>query len=847
MRVRFILHFILREISAKKDYSLQIVLSIAIGVGAVVGINSYKSTLNDSIFTESKTLMGADILVESSEPLTEEKKKFLKSRLPIGSRSGEFISFSSMIYRKDVSETSLSTVKALTENYPFYGKILTEPTGAYELLKLDEILLDESLSKNLKVRRGQFVYLGKSRFRFVGSIRKEPAVSGNFLSLAPTAIIRYTALRKTGLEERGSRIRYNTMIQLPEEIDSKQFKDAEFPGFIKRDLTIFHNTEIGSGTQRFISNTFDYTGLLGLSSLFLGSICILIACRVRIKEKFNEIAVLKCLGADYKFYSTIFLGELLILSVTGTLIGNIAGYYLQFQIPNLTGSEFLVNVRPQFNLKSFSWGIVLGIIIPLVVGMEAIFRTRKLSPLYAIRNELEKENKSGLRPDLTQIISIISVYLLFFGVASYETSSFFKGGILSGILVLLPVILYIFYFILRKLSLILLRIKIFSKSFRLSLKILTQPQSGVSLSIIGLGSALAILMISLVFRNSLLLMGGAGNNTAKPNIFVLDIRSEQTERFREISNKYRVEREILVPVIGARLAGINYQPVKKEDTQKNALQRDWRATARTREYFLSYRDALYDTESVVSGKFWSGNDQGAEISIEHEFAKNLGVSVGDSLQFNVQGVEVSGIVTNTRIVNWSDFKPNFVVIFSPSALKDAPRYYISSFFLGEPGLRYEFQKEVVASYPNLTVIDIEKATKNFFGMLDKVSEIINLLTFFIFAASVLLMVTSVYSNRRQKSEESSLLKIIGADSGFIRKIYTIEGLLIGIFSYLISLIFCLAANYILSEYFMKIAYRIPVAQLMIVFICSVSGTVAIYLLSVSRIIGKSPLEQLKAI
>ncbi len=846
MRSRFILHFIKREIASKKTYSIQIVLSIAIGVGAVVGINSYKQSLNDSIFTESKTLMGADLMIESSEPISQEKNNFIQSKLPSGSFTGLYIGFASMIYRKDISETSLATVKALTENYPFYGNILTEPPGLYEKLRQDEILLDETLAKNLKLRIGQTVYLGRSRFRFIGSIRKEPGVSGNFLSLAPSAMIRYAALKKTGLAERGSRIRYNTMVRLPDLTDSKKYKEDEFPEFIKKDLTLYHNTEIGSGTQRFISNTFDYTGLLGLSSLFLGSICILIACRVRIKEKFNEIAVLKCLGADYKFYSAIFLGELLILSISGTLIGNMAGYILQFQIPNLTNSEFLLNVKPQFNLRSFTWGIILGIIIPLVVGMEAIFRTRKLSPLFAIRAELEKEIRTKISPDIVQVAGIILIYLLFFGVASYETSSVFKGGILSGVLISLPLILYAFYYILRKISIVLLNLKLFGKTFRFSLRILTQPQSGISLSIIGLGSALSILMLSLVFRNSLLIMGGAGSMAKKPNMFVLDIRSEQTEDFKVLTEKYKIESETLVPVIGARLTGINNEPIKKEETEKSALQRDWRATARIREYFLSYRDTLYDTEAVVNGRFWT-NSSMSEVSIEHEFAKNLGASVGDTLQFNVQGIEVSGKVTNTRTVNWSDFKPNFVVIFSSSALKDAPRYYVSSFFIDRSDSRYQFQKELVSKYPNLTVIDIEKATQNFLGILDKVSEIINLLTFFIFAASVLLIFTAIYAGRRQKKEESSLLKIIGASPAFVRKIYTIEGLLIGLYSYLISLIFCLCANYILSEYFMKIVYRIPVFQLLLVLVFSVAGTMTIYLLSVSRIIKRSPLEQLKAI
>jgi hypothetical protein len=40
---------------------------------------------------------------------------------------------------------------------------------------------------------------------------------------------------------------------------------------IKEDITIYHYTEVGSGTQKFIYSTLDYMILLGLSSFFLGS------------------------------------------------------------------------------------------------------------------------------------------------------------------------------------------------------------------------------------------------------------------------------------------------------------------------------------------------------------------------------------------------------------------------------------------------------------------------------------------------------------------------------------------------------------------------------------------------
>ena len=57
------------------------------------------------------------------------------------------------------------------------------------------------------------------------------------------------------------------------------------------------------------------------------------------------------------------------------------------------------------------------------------------------------------------------------------------------------------------------------------------------------------------------------------------------------------------PVIGARLSGINNKAIKKEETEKDAVKRDWRSTE-NQEAFLSYRKIFMKTEKVVEGKFW---------------------------------------------------------------------------------------------------------------------------------------------------------------------------------------------------------------------------------------------------
>ncbi len=845
MKLTFKSRLILRELFTRPIYSFQFILAIAIGVGSVVGINSYKQNLYEAIGKESRTIMGGDLMIESPASYSDETKLFVMNHLPKKAKLSYSVNFASMVYTNS-KETSLATVKALDAYFPLYGEIQTTPVGLFKNLKKEEVLLEENLAKNLKLKMGDFVFIGSKKFKLKGFVKKEPGSVGSFTSMAPTAIITLSGLKETGLESRGSRIRYNILVALPPEIDSKQFKEDNFKNFIKEDLTLYHNTEIGSGSQRFINSTFDYMSLLGLSAFFLGSISILISTRTRLKEKTTEIAVLKCLGASSRWNISIFLREIFILSLVGTILGISFGYFFQFYIPDLTGSAFLSEIAPKLTLKSLAWGIFIGILVPLIIGLESILKISNLSPLHAIRLELNEKIRFRFLPDKLQLLEIIIIYVLFFSLASYETESFLKGFILSGVILLLPFLLFLFYQLFRVLSLKLLNLGLFTNTFRLVLKKINQTGGGLALPIIGIGSALTILLLSLIMKNSLLNLSGTNQIERRPNVFAIDIRSEQLPILKNIQNKFPSKQILIAPIIGARLSGINNKSINKEVTEKDAVKRDWRSTARTREYFLSYRKDLYDTEKTVEGSFWenTGEDQ---ISIEYEFAKTLGVKLGDTLQFNVQGIEISGKITNTRSVNWSDMKPNFVVLFSPGTLESAPSYYMTAFLLESADDRYQFQKDLIASAPNVTVIDVEKAIQSFTSILDKVTNIIGLMTSFIIVSAMLLLISSLYSTKRQREEETSLLRIIGATSRFVVRMYLLEGVFVGVYSFLCSLVLSLGANYVLSTYFLNLRYTIPVSEIFIFFAVTVLVIVLVYLVNLFGLFRRPAKEFLKSV
>ncbi|WP_206698780.1 ABC transporter permease [Leptospira stimsonii] len=844
MKLKLLILSILRDFRSRKSSALQIVLAIAIGTGSVTAIHAYREELSRSILKEARNLMGSDLLVQTPSPITSEQREFMSQSLPKGSETSELVQFASMLRNPENDETSLSLIKTMKGRFPYYGEILTEPAGAYRKLKEGEILLEESLIKNLKLKVGSSVSLGERNFILKGKVLKEPGIAGSFLSMAPTSIITSSSLASTGLEQRGSRISYLIPIKLKDPSVASKYKELHFKEYIQKDLTLYDSTETNSGSRKFLTNTLDFFSLLGLSAFFLGGISILLASRAGIREKSGALAVLKCLGASPRAVSLIVLGELLFFSLIGSILGIALGNILLGWIPDLAGED-LLGFKPSIGWSSFLWGLLIGILIPFFSSIESLVEIRTLKPILALREEFQEEADRIPKFRITQIFGYAVLFSLFFLLAWWETESPWKGLILCSILLLLPLVVFLAYSGIRILVSKVKERSDLTPFSRFIIGKFDRPGTTLSLSVIGLTSSLFILLLSLIVSESLLEYSGAKDKERRPNLFVMDIRPEQKEHFEEVVKEFGGEKVIVAPVIGARLSKINGETVKKDETESSALKRDWRSTARTREYFLSYRNDPYPTEKIVDGDFWRKGEED-QISVEKEFSTYLKVNLGDSLTFLIGGVEVTGVIRNFRTVNWADMRPNFVVLFSKGILEKAPGYYLSSLRIESEEKRYDLQKSLVSKYPNLTIIDTDKAVRAFLGILEKISFTIRLMTWLILGASLLLILTALNSSRKERIEETTLLRIIGGTSGFLKKVFLWEGILLGTFSFLLALFLAWVANELISQKVLEIQASHPFWEYLIAYVFTIFATTSVYYLNLRGEWKKPPVSFMKA-
>jgi putative ABC transport system permease protein len=197
----------------------------------------------------------------------------------------------------------------------------------------------------------------------------------------------------------------------------------------------------------------------------------------------------------------------------------------------------------------------------------------------------------------------------------------------------------------------------------------------------------------------------------------------------------------------------------------------------TREFNLSYVEAMPDSNRLLRGEWWPPGDTAAVASVEQGLAETLGITLGDRLRFRVAEREFEVTVTSLREVAWDSFRVNFFVLLPPAVLDGYPATHITSFHL-PPAARDQLG-ELVRSFPSVTVIDVDALLDHVRRIVDRVTLAIESVFGFTLLAGVAVLYAAIHATLDQRRHEASLLRTLGARRSGLLRALAVEFLLLG--------------------------------------------------------------------
>ena len=772
--------------------------AIVIGVAAQVSISSLRDNLTQSIDTQSKELLGADLEVRHTAPFDSVLNGFLDSRFD---ESADMIRFASMV-SADSGFTRLSQIFASSSTYPFYGSIKTQPARAFETFKLEKgALIDQSVLDQFNLSVGDTLTIGLGSYPILGGMLSIPgqAQAGSFFG--PRIFIPIDGLEETGLLQRGSRVEYLRYFtyrndQKPEQIRAALDSLRNLSSFGFDDVEE-RRSEVSSAIEQ-LSN---FLNIIGFIALLLGGLGIGSSMFVYIREKVPQIAILKCVGVKGKDAILIFLFQSLVMGMIGAVLGAFIGVVIQQILPFLITDFLPVELQLFLSWQSILVGTAVGVLVTLLFAGLPLVDLTQISPLQTLRrSSITTSNILSRRR-----YSIIGLILLgvwgygFWMLGGVEAASWFSLGVvvLSSMLMLISLGL-------MKLTHTLIRPR-WPYAIRQGLSNLYRPQNQTTTLLLSFG--LGITLISSLYLTQDLLLSALNFSTSDdiPNVAFYDIQADQNNGVNQVINELGYETLQNVPIVTMRLEAIGNAKVTQilGDTSRSA--RRW---ALQREYRSTYRDSLIETEKLTEGEFIGryelnmdnlANDY-VPITVSSDLMDDLAATIGDTLRWDVQGITISSTIVGIREVSWDEPQPNFFVVFPDGVLNYAPQFFATTVRTSTRSEALILQQQIVHRYPNISALDIGLLIESFRDFLNQITFVIQFIGLFSILTGLIVLAGTAASSRFQRLKEAQLLRVLGAQKQIIKRILFIEFFAVGGLSSLLGVGLSLGVSYLVGYF-----------------------------------------------
>ncbi|MDH5604910.1 MAG: FtsX-like permease family protein, partial [Cyclobacteriaceae bacterium] len=677
--------------------------------------------------------------------------------------------------------------------------------------------------------------------KVAGEVVKIPGGSGMSSTFTPSIYINMDYLDSTGLVQYGSRVNYHRYFKTSSEKETDRFADKLEPELKKyghRLETVEGRKEsLGKGFQ----NLYKFFNLLAFIALVLGCIGIASSVYIYAREKRDSVAVLRCMGASGWQSFNVYLIQTVVTGLIGSIIGVLLGLFIQFGLPKLL-EEFI----PMTLTMHVSWfvvveGLGLGFAISVLFSVLPLLSIRFVPPLSVLRTAVDNRiriSKTG--------VAVSTLTVLFpLAFASYQSGSLVMGswffaGLLTAFVSLALIARLLMYLVRRYFPAGLGFI------WKQSLANLFRPnnQTTVMMVVIGLGAFLVATLY--IVQTSLLNQVEFADQENKSNTILFDVQPHQREGIIGLTRSNGLPVQQVVPIVTCRLASINGKTIEaiQQDTTDGIP--NW---ALTREYRVTYRDSLHPSEKLIEGELQvidkqKGSDS-IRVTLSEGMQENLEVKVGDSVTFDVQGVPVKVVIGGIRDVEWPRDPPNFIFVFPSGVLEEAPQVYVLTTRVDAKTVADKYSRELVALFPNVSLIDLRLILSTIQEFFDKVSFVIKFMALFSIITGLIVLAGAVINSKYARLKENVLLRTVGAMQKQIVGLTLLEYSYLGFFAGLTGILLSLLSGYGLSLFLFEVIFLPDISGLFVIWLGVILLTVSVGWFNTRSILNKSPLEVLR--
>ena len=769
-----------------------LLVAVTLAVAALTAVGFFADRIKGGLQRDARALLGGDAVLSSDNLPAQAFKD--KAR-ELGLQTTTNTSFPTMARASESQggASKLVALKAVEAGYPLRGSMKTSTeleslgVSTRDLPARGTVWVDAPLLDALQLKVGDALLLGNSTLKIARLIVQEPDRGAGFMSFAPRVMMTSGDLAATGLVQPASRITWRMALASNDAslVAIKTYSQWAAEYIKKEQLRGVRLESFESGRpemRQTLDRAEKFLNLVALLAALLSAVAVAIAARGFAARHLDDCAMLRVLGTSQRTIALAYTFEFALVGVVASAAGVAIGFAVHYGFVVLLAG-LVESALPAASIWPVLFGLGMGLTLLFAFGLPPVLQLAQVPPLRVIRRDV-----GGLKP---ASLAVLLLGITGFAALLLAASNDIRLGLIAvgGFVVAVGLFAALSYLAVK-----LLRASVNETTAPRWLVLATRQISARPAYAVVQVSALSVGLLALVLlvllRTDLIASWRKATPSDAPNRFVINIMPEQGAAFVKNLTDNGIQKYDYFPMIRGRLVAINGQTTSPDNFVDERAKR-----LVDREFNLSHSVVKPAHNEVIAGA-WTAEEKDA-ISVEEGIAKTLDLKMGDSLTFDMGGIQISSRITSLRKVDWGGMRANFFVMYPISQMRDVPATYMSAFKAPE---KKGFDNALVRSFPNVTNVDMSQTIGQVQRVLDQVIRAVEFLFGFTLAAGLIVLFAAVTATREERAREFAIMRAVGARASLLRQVQRAELAGLGMLSGVLASCVAVVVGWALAKY-----------------------------------------------
>lgn len=787
-----------RDLSASGHALWVFCACLMLGVTLVAATGGLYRQVTDALLADTRALAGGDLEV-AARTLPPAAIAFMRL-------SGTVTVVTELNTMMATADGRLQLVELLSvdDEYPLFGELRLAPQRPLPWVTGQRdgrwgAAVDPVLADGLDLQPGDTVEIGSLILEVRALIEAQPDRSLTADWRGAPVIVDARALDASGLITPASRIEYE--YRLRTDRDPAAWRDAFFAAFPDGGWEVRTFTEHSRRIADRLGQVASGLMIIGFSTLFIGGLGVFNSVQAYLQRKLETIATLRALGLRDGQLAAVYLLQITLLAGAACLAGSVIGGGLGLVAAAVAETQVHMTTAAAGVLIPAAVAFLFGMLIAVTFSLPAIGRALSVQPAVLFRSLDGVNTRTPRRWWLATLGGCVLIAML---VLLVLPDPVFAAGFIAAVAALLGLLDLVVRGI-RRLALELERKAWHQNRFtlRLALANLHRPGSALRTSLLSLGSALTLLVVCTITVSAIIETITGTIPEQAPALVLYDIAADQHDPVARRLQDHGATRIDLAPLVQGRLTHVNGNPLAdSEDPRQRREARD--------EHKLTYAANNIDDVTLSAGSWWpEGSHTTAQVVMEDREAEQLGLAVGDHLQFLIEDQPLNATLRGIYRQRGLQTRFWFEAILSEGSLEPFISRYVGAAYMSDSAA-IDAQAAIAAEAPNVVTVRTAEMLATARQLLGRATAGLAAVAAVALGVSLLVLTSVVATSQARQVYEATILHAMGARLAAIRASLNFEYLLLATVTSLFAIVLGTAIAAPLIVYQLKLPLDFPI-------------------------------------